>query len=75
MNIFNVMNFVRACDERDENYPVDAFCICHDEVNTDAYTLICGYFNGAYYPSKNNMFSPTQTKENQVKTPVFRILV
>ncbi len=57
-----------------ENYPVDAFCICRDQVNTDAYTLIGGYFNSGYYPSKNNMFTPAQTKENQVKTPVFRLL-
>ncbi len=57
-----------------ENYDIDAFCICRDQVNTDAYTLIGGYFNGAYYPSKNNMFTPAQSMEYQGKTPVFRLL-
>ncbi len=57
-----------------ENYEIDAFCICRDQVNTDAYTLIGGYFNGAYYPSKNNMFTPAQSAEEQVNTPVFRLL-
>ncbi len=57
-----------------ENYDIDAFCICRDQVNTDAYTLIGGYFNGGYYPSKRNMFTPAQTKEYQGKTPIFRLL-
>ncbi len=57
-----------------ENYPVDAFCICRDQVNTDAYTLVGGYFNGGYYPSKMNMFTPAQSEEYQGKTPVFRLL-
>ncbi len=57
-----------------ENYEIDAFCICRDQVNTDAYTLIGGYFNGAYYPSKNNMFTPAQTAAYQVNVPVFRLL-
>ncbi len=57
-----------------DNYDIDAFCICRDQVNTDAYTLIGGYFNGAYYPSRNNMFTPAQTKEKQLNVPVFRLL-
>ncbi len=57
-----------------ENYEIDAFCICRDQVNTDAYTLIGGYFNGAYYPSKNNIFTPAQTSKEQVNAPVFRLL-
>ncbi len=57
-----------------ENYEIDAICICRDEVNTDAYTLVGGYFNGAYYPSKKNMFTPAQTPENQVNVPVIRLL-
>ncbi len=56
------------------NYDIDAFCICRDQVNTDAYTLIGGYFNGGYYPSINNMFTPAQTDKNQGKTPIFRLL-
>ncbi len=56
------------------NYEIDAFCICRDQVNTDAYTLIGGYFSGGYYPSKNNIFTPAQSEEYQVNTPVFRLL-
>ncbi len=57
-----------------KNYEIDAFCICRDQVNTDAYTLIGGYFNGGYYPSKNNVFTPAQTSESQISVPVFRLL-
>lgn len=56
------------------NYDIDTLAICRDQVNTDAYTLIGGYFNGAYYPSKNNIFTPAQNKDMQNKTPVFRLL-
>ena len=38
------------------NYDIDFIAICRDQTNTDAYTLIGGYFNQAYYPSKNNIF-------------------
>ncbi len=57
-----------------KNYEIDAICICRDQVNTDAYTLVGGYFNGAYFPSKNNIFIPAQSKEYQINTPVFRLL-
>lgn len=57
-----------------EKYDVDYVAICRDQTNTDAYTLVGGYFNGAYYPSKFNMFTPAQTSENAVPTPVFRLL-
>lgn len=57
-----------------EKYNVSAFAICRDQTNTDAYTLIGGYFNQAYYPSKRNMFTPAQTEEFKLKTPVFRLL-
>ena len=57
-----------------ENYDIDAFCICRDQINTDAYTLVGGYFNGAYYPSVNNIFTPAQSAAMQMKTPVFRLL-
>ena len=56
------------------NYEIDAFCYCRDQVNTDAYTFIGGYFNQAYYPSKNNMFTPANSLETQVNVPVFRLL-
>ena len=57
-----------------EHYDISFAGICRDEVNTDAYTLIGGYFNQAYYPSKNNMFTPAQTMEMQTNIPVFRLL-
>lgn len=57
-----------------ENYPVTAFAICRDQTNTDAYTLVGGYFNQAYYPSRRNMFTPAQTREQQVNVPVLRLL-
>ena len=57
-----------------EHYDISAVAICRDEINTDAYTLIGGYFNQAYYPSKNNIFTPAQHKEMQNDIPVFRLL-
>ena len=58
----------------DKNYEIDAFCYCRDQINTDAYTFVGGYFNQAYYPSVNNMFTPAQSFETQVNSPVFRLL-
>lgn len=57
-----------------ENYPVSAFGICRDQVGTDAYTLVGGYFNQAYYPSRNNVFTPASSQEQRIHTPVFRLL-
>ena len=55
-------------------YKVDAICICKEQIGTDGYTLWGGYYNQGYFPSKNNMICPAQTKENQISTPVFRML-
>ena len=57
-----------------DNYEIDALCFCRDQINTDAYTFVGGYFNQAYYPSRNNMFTPAQTNSLQINTPVFRLL-
>lgn len=57
-----------------ENYDISAFAVCRDQTNTDAYTLVGGYFNQGYYPSKKNMFTPAQTKSMQINVPVFRLL-
>ena len=57
-----------------ENYEIDMMCYCRDQVNTDAYTFVGGYFNGAYFPSKKNYFTPAQTEEYQLSTPMFRLL-
>ena len=55
-------------------YHIETAAICRDQTSTDAYTLIGGYFNQAYYPSKKNIFTPAQTAEYQINTPVFRLL-
>ena len=57
-----------------DNYEIDALCYCRDQVNTDAYTFVGGYFNQAYYPSRNNYFTPAASDETQINTPVFRLL-
>ena len=57
-----------------ENYDISAVAICRDQTNTDAYTLLGGYFSKAYYPSVNNIFTPAQSDEMQTNIPVFRLL-
>lgn len=57
-----------------KHYDICAVAICRDQANTDAYTLLGGYFNQAYYPSVNNIFTPAQSKEMQTNVPVFRLL-
>lgn len=57
-----------------DNYEIDALCYCRDQVNTDAYTFVGGYFNQAYYPSRNNMFTPASSEKTQINTPIFRLL-
>ena len=55
-------------------YGLDASCNCKDQWGTDGYTVWGGYWNGAYYPAKCNMFSPAQSEEAQIPVPVFRML-
>lgn len=57
-----------------EKYGVVASCICRDQVGTDGYTLWGGYWHGGYYPSKQYLYMPAQTREGQVDVPVFRML-
>jgi len=57
-----------------EKYRTDAFCICRDQIGTDGYTMQGGYYNQAYYPSRTSMFTPAGSPENQISTPVFRML-
>ncbi len=58
-----------------EKYDVDAFIICREQWGMDGYTLWGGPYYGPYFPSKNNMQTPAQTKENQINTPVFRMFI
>ncbi len=57
-----------------EKYDLAMLAICRDQTETDAYTLVGGYFNQGYYPSRYNIFTPAQTDEARVNTPVFRLL-
>lgn len=57
-----------------ENYDIEGMWFCRDQINTDAYTLVGGYFNQGYYPSKNNMFTPAQSSDTQNDVPLFRLL-
>ena len=57
-----------------DKYDVDAFCNCKDQFGTDGYTLIGGYYGQAYYPSRNNNHCPASSPENQIDTPIFRML-
>lgn len=57
-----------------EKYQISAAAICRDQLAIDAYTLVGGYFNQAYYPSKNNIITPAQSPEYQINVPVFRLL-
>ncbi len=56
------------------HYQISTLAICRDQISTDAYTLVGGYFNQGYYPCKKNVFTPAQTKEEQINVPVFRLL-
>lgn len=57
-----------------EKYEIVASSNCKDQVGTDGYTLWGGYWNQAYYPSRNNAYMPAQTEENQIPVPIFRML-
>lgn len=57
-----------------EKYNIDVALICRDQWGTDGYSLWGGYYSGAYYPCKNNIFSPAQSAEEQIDVPVFRML-
>lgn len=57
-----------------KKYDPDAFCICREQWGTDGYTLWGGYYSGGYYPCKNNMLSPAQNPDQQINTPIFRLL-
>lgn len=57
-----------------EKYGITASLNCKDQWFTDGYSLWGGYYNGGFYPSKNNALAPAQTKEEQINVPVFRML-
>ncbi len=57
-----------------ERYGLLGGAICRDQLGTDGFTLWGGYPNGMYYPSRKNEFIPAQTRQEQLPTPVFRLL-
>jgi len=57
-----------------QKYGIVASCNCRDQIGTDGYTLWGGYWNQAYYPSKQNAYMPAQTEANQIPVPIFRML-
>ena len=58
----------------ERTYGADAACICRDQYGTDGITLWGGYYNGGYYPCKNNLLCPASRAEDGFHTPVFRML-
>lgn len=56
-----------------EQYHVDAFGNCRDQLVTDGFT-IWGAPIAGYYPSRRNAWSPALEKANQISTPMFRLL-
>ena len=57
-----------------EKYHIVGSCNCRDQIGTDGYTLWGGYWNNAYYPSRNNAYMPAQHPKMQIPVPVFRML-
>lgn len=57
-----------------QKYGIVASCNCKDQIGTDGYTLWGGYWNQAYYPSKENAYMPAQHINKQIPVPVFRML-
>ena len=57
-----------------DKYGLDAICNCKEQYGTDGYTLWGGYYGQGYYPSRRNVFLPSQSEENQLSVPVFRML-
>lgn len=57
-----------------EKYGLDAACNCKDQWGTDGYNMWGGYYGQGYYPSKNNVFAPAQSRNSMIGVPVFRML-
>lgn len=56
-----------------DHYAIDAFANCRDQVATDGFTIWGGPIAG-YYPSRSNAWSPALAEDNQIGTPMFRLL-
>lgn len=56
-----------------EHHGIDAFGNCRDQLATDGFT-IWGAPIAAYYPNRENAWSPALEAKNQISTPIFRLL-
>ena len=56
-----------------DNYGIDAFGNCRDQLATDGFT-IWGAPIAAYYPNRKNAWSPALEAKNQISIPMFRLL-
>ncbi len=56
-----------------DHYGIDAFGNCRDQLATDGFT-IWGAPIAAYYPNRENAWSPAVEAKNQISTPIFRLL-
>lgn len=56
-----------------DHYGIDAFGNCRDQLATDGFT-IWGAPIAAYYPNRENAWSPAVEEKNQISTPMFRLL-
>jgi hypothetical protein len=56
-----------------DQYGIDAFGNCRDQLATDGFT-IWGAPIAGYYPSRNNAWSPALSLKNQINSPMFRLL-
>jgi hypothetical protein len=56
-----------------DEHGVDAFGNCRDQLATDGFT-VWGAPIAAYYPSRENAWSPAVNPANQIHAPIFRLL-
>lgn len=56
-----------------QHYGIDVYAVCRDQIATDGFT-IWGAPIAGYYPSVTNCWSPAVERENQISTPIFRML-
>ncbi|MCC8038966.1 MAG: alpha-L-rhamnosidase N-terminal domain-containing protein [Bacteroidales bacterium] len=64
----------KTLDYMQSKYGVKGAAVCRDQIGTDGYNLWGGYWQGGYFPSKNNFFIPAQNPENQINVATFRML-
>ncbi|MBQ7840477.1 MAG: chitobiase/beta-hexosaminidase C-terminal domain-containing protein [Lachnospiraceae bacterium] len=57
-----------------DRYGVIGAAICRDQIGTDGFTLWGGWPNGVYFPSRQNMYLPSQTMSETLGVATFRLL-